>query len=159
MTNAPPEWQISEWLNTDQPLTLGNLKGRVVVACAFQMLCPGCVETALPQMREAHELFHARGVQVIGLHTVFEHHDAMTPVSLRAFLHEYRIQFPVGVDLPGTGKDPRPRTMRDYEMQGTPTLLFYRRNGDLATQHFGHLSDMTLGAQITALLGEPSATG
>jgi len=83
----------------------------------------------------------------------------MTPVSLRAFLHEYRIQFPVGVDLPGSGKDPRPRTMRDYEMQGTPTLLFYRRNGDLATQHFGHLSDMTLGAQITALLGEPSANG
>lgn len=71
MTQAPPEWQISEWLNTDQPLTLANLRGRVVVACAFQMLCPGCVETALPQMRQAHEIFQSKGVQIIGLHTVF----------------------------------------------------------------------------------------
>lgn len=154
MTEAPPEWHISEWLNTDQPLTLASLRGRVVVVCAFQMLCPGCVETALPQMREAHELFHSHGVEVIGLHSVFEHHEAMMPVSLRAFLHEYRIRFPVGVDLPGGGKDPMPRTMRDYAMQGTPTLLFYRRNGDLATQHFGHLPDMTFGAQIMALLAE-----
>ena len=153
MTGAPPEWQVAEWLNTDRPLTLAGLRGRVVVACAFQMLCPGCVGTALPQMREAHELFQPHGVQIIGLHTVFEHHEAMTPVSLRAFVHEYRIGFPVGVDMPGEGKDPMPRTMRDYGMQGTPTLLFYRRNGDLAAQHFGHLSDMSLGAQIMALLG------
>lgn len=83
----------------------------------------------------------------------------MTPVSLRAFLHEYRIHFPVGVDLPGVAKDPMPQTMRDYGMQGTPTLLFYRRNGDLATQHFGHLPDMTFGAQIMALLGEAERPG
>src|SRR3546814_9939748 len=38
---------------------------------------------------------------VLGLHSVFEHREAQSPTSLEAFLHEYRIAFPVGVDAPG----------------------------------------------------------
>ena len=39
----------------------------------------------------------------------------MTPVSLRAFLHENRIAFPVGVDAPGIDpQDPIPVTMRAW---------------------------------------------
>ena len=69
---------------------------------AFQMLCPGCVSHGLPQ---AKRIQHAFGddVTVLGLHCVFEHHEAMTPVSLEAFLHEYRITFPVGVDAHDPG--------------------------------------------------------
>ena len=35
---------------------------------------------------------------MLSLHCVFEHHSAMTPVSLGAFLFKYRITFPVGVN-------------------------------------------------------------
>jgi hypothetical protein len=45
---------------------------------------------------------------VIGLHTVFEHHSAMQEDSLRAFLHEYKVQFPVAIDKPGIAGDPMP---------------------------------------------------
>lgn len=39
-----------------------------------------------------------------GLHTVFEHHEGMQPVSLQAFLHEFRVTHPVGVDAATPGK-------------------------------------------------------
>lgn len=81
-----PTWCITEWLNTPEPIDLEAQRGRAVVACAFQMLCPGCVSRAIPQMKAIHDLFASQGVLVVGLHTVFEHPEAMTPVSLRAFL-------------------------------------------------------------------------
>lgn len=149
-----PEWRISEWLNTPDPIALEAQRGHVVVACAFQMLCPGCVAQAIPQLKRAHELFTPRGVLVVGLHTVFEHHAAMAPVSLRAFLLENQIRAPVGVDMPADDGDPIPQTMRIYRMEGTPTWLLIDRAGRLQRQVFGHIPDMQLGAEISQLTME-----
>ena len=149
-----PEWVTDQWLNTKTHLTLADFRGRVVVAGAFQMLCPGCVSELVPQLRQAHALFKGAAVSVIGLHTVFEHHDAMGSVSLKAFLHENRITFPVAIDQPQIPKMALPRTMELYAMQGTPTLLLIDQNGNLRRQVFGHIPDMQLGAEIMALLSE-----
>ncbi|GIK49083.1 MAG: redoxin domain-containing protein [Caulobacterales bacterium] len=146
------EWQVSQWFNTPAPLSLGALRGRVVMAVAFQMLCPGCVSQALPQAQRVREAFREEDVAVIGLHTVFEHHDAMAPTSLKAFLHEYRIGLPVGVDEPDA-TCAIPHTMAAYQMRGTPTLLLYDRQGRLRRHMFGHVSDMQLGADVMALVG------
>lgn len=152
--DAPaPEWRVSQWFNTATPLSLGALRGRVVMAVAFQMLCPGCVAQALPQAQRVREAFPDEDVAVVGLHTVFEHHDAMTPASLRAFLHEYRIDFPVGVDEPNPSGS-IPATMGSYQMRGTPTLLLYDRVGRLRRQAFGHVPDLALGAELMALVEE-----
>jgi peroxiredoxin len=148
-----PAWHISEWLNSDSRITLEALRGKVIVALAFQLLCPGCVSEAIPQARRVHETFDTGVVSTIGLHTVFEHHDAMRPVTLRAFAHENRLSFPIGVDAHEQG-DPLPVTMRAYAMQGTPTLLLIDRAGRLRRQVFGHVNDLALGAEIMALLRE-----
>lgn len=148
---APP-WQVSQWFNVPAGVTLESLRGRVVVLEAFQMLCPGCVSHGLPQAQRVRATFPEDRVAVIGLHTVFEHHAAMTPTALEAFLHEYRIGFPVGVDTPGEG--PIPRTMQAYAMQGTPTLVLIDADGMLRGQHFGQVSDLALGARIATLLSE-----
>lgn len=149
-----PNWRISEWLNTPEPIDLEAQRGRVVVACAFQVLCPGCVSQAIPQLKGAHELFAPQGVLVVGLHTVFEHHEAMTPISLRAFLLENQIRFPVGVDMPADDGGPIPKTLQTYQMQGTPTFLLIDRNGRLRQQIFGHIPDLQLGAEISQLVME-----
>ena len=107
-------------------------------------------------MRELDQLFRSDDLLVVGLHTVFEHHDAMPVVALRAFLHEYRCRFPVGVDAPAADGGPIPQTMRAYRMQGTPTMLLIDRDGRLRRQIFGHLPDLALGAQIASLLAEPA---
>jgi hypothetical protein len=149
---APPI-AASRWFNTDEPLTLEAVSGRVVVIEAFQMLCPGCVSHGLPQAGRVFETFSREDVAVLGLHCVFEHHDAQTPTSLEAFLHEYRIGFPVGVDALDP-EGPLPRTMASYGMQGTPTLILIDRKGHRRAQHFGSVSDLRLGAEIMALIGE-----
>lgn len=148
-----PAWTTREWFNTDHALQLADLRGKVVVLHAFQMLCPACVRHGLPQAQRIHATFAPRDVAVIGLHTVFEHHAAMTPVSLRAFLHEYRIGFPVGVDAPGADpREPIPLTMRAYDLQGTPSLVLIDRRGDLRHHAFGAEDDLALGAAIAALV-------
>jgi hypothetical protein len=125
-----------------------------VVTGAFQMLCPGCVEHCIPQLRNVAATFGGRDVVVLGLHTVFEHHEAMTPVALKAFLHEYRVTFPVAIDEPDPGGLPVPVTMGRHRLRGTPTLLLHDRSGQLRSQRFGHVPDLQLGADITRLLLE-----
>jgi peroxiredoxin len=158
-TFPAPELQISHWLNTDNPITLTGLRGRVVVLHAFQMLCPGCVSHGLPQATKISETFPEADVAVIGLHTVFEHHAVMGVDALKAFVHEYRIGFPVGVDQAGVGSD-IPLTMQAYSMQGTPSLVLIDRKGIVRLHRFGRMDDMHLGALIGQLvmeMPEPSA--
>lgn len=151
--SASPEWRVSRWFNSEAPLSLDALRGKVVMVSAFQMLCPGCVSEGLPQARRVREGFPDDDLAVVGLHTVFEHHSAMTPVSLEAFLHEYRITFPVGVDETDSSS-PIPLTMQAYAMRGTPTTLLFDRSGHLRRNVFGHVPDLRLGAEIMALIGE-----
>lgn len=106
-----PEWDVAQWFNTQQPISLADLRGQVVLIPAFQMLCPGCVMHAIPQARQVHEQFADQGVAMMGLHTVFEHHCAMHPHALAAFIHEYGLRFPVGVDAPSADGQPVMRTM------------------------------------------------
>lgn len=148
-----PALHAARWLNAAEPLSLDELRGRVVMIEAFQMLCPGCVSHGLPQAKRVRETFREADVAVIGLHSVFEHHEAQTPAALEAFLHEYRIGFPVAVDAPGEDRG-LPKTMAAYGMQGTPTLVLIDRQGRRRAQHFGHISDLRLGAEIMALIVE-----
>jgi thiol-disulfide isomerase/thioredoxin len=154
-----PEWETTAWLNVAEPVTLQKLRGSVVLLHAFQMLCPGCVSHALPQALRVAERFADAPLVVVGLHTVFEHHEAMQLPSLRAFVHEYRIGFPVGVDAAGDGGDPIPRTMRRYRMQGTPTTILIDARGRLRRQTFGVEDDLLLGAELGRLLVEREAAG
>jgi len=153
-----PAWQTSAWLNTDTPLELDQLRGKVILLHAFQMLCPGCVRTALPQAKRIARLFTGTSLVVVGLHSVFEHHAVMTPDALRVFLHEYGIHFPVGIDQPGDDADPMPLTMRAYAMRGTPTTLLYDAEGQLRRQVFGTYDDLVLGSDIGALITEAKHT-
>ena len=146
-----PEISVERWFNTTGPLTLGDLMGRPVLLHTFQMLCPGCVANTLPQMKRVHDLFGKTDLAVLGLHTVFEHHAAMTPVSLEAFIHEYQLRFPIGVDKAGeTGA--LPETMSAYQLRGTPSTVLINRRGEIQADAFGHIDDLALGAMIQSVL-------
>lgn len=152
-----PELQVERWLNTPAPIVLDDLRGQVVVIEAFQMLCPGCVAHGLPQAIRVARTFSDTDVVVLGLHTVFEHHSAQgTYDALAAFIHEYQIPFPVGIDRPSP--DQRvPATMASYQLEGTPTMILIDQDGNVRAQHLGQIDDMALGAQIMALINEAAA--
>lgn len=152
-----PDLVVSRWFNTDTPLSLPSLHGRPVLLHTFQMLCPGCVAHAIPQAQRIAAMVRHTDLAIIGLHTVFEHHAAMTPVSLEAFLHEYRISFPVGVDAPAdTG--PIPQTMAAYGCRGTPSTVLIDRQGIIRHHGFGQEDDIAIGLRVGMLLAETADT-
>lgn len=151
-----PPFEASEWLNVEQPLALEAFRGKVLAVEVFQMLCPGCVMHGLPQAQRLSQTFRADDLAVIGLHSVFEHHDGNSRESLRVFLHEWRIRFPVAIDAPGNG--PMPRTMAAWGIQGTPTLVLIDRQGAIRDIHLGQVADMALGSQVRGLIHEQGPT-
>ena len=150
-------WTTSRWFHhAGDALQPEALTGRVVVLHFFQMLCPGCVHHGVPQAQRIEATFAGEDVAVVGMHSVFEHHAAMTPVSLAAFLHENRVAFPVGVDAAAQDPaDPIPKTMRRYALAGTPSLVLVDRRGFIRHRGFGVEDDLDVGAKIGALLAEP----
>lgn len=149
-----PPLHVSRWFNTPQPIALDQLRGRVVAIHAFQMLCPACVTQSLPQLTKLRLAFAEDQLAVIGLHTVFEHHAVMGADALEAFIHEYRLRFPIGVDE-ADPRGPLPKTMAAWGLQGTPSLLLLDRQGQVQLSHFGHLDDLVLGAVVGRLLERP----
>ena len=152
---SAPDLAITRWFNTANNLTLGGLRGEVVVLEVFQMLCPGCVSHGLPQAKRIQQAF-GDDITVLGLHCVFEHHDAMTPVSLEAFLHEYRITFPVGVDTHAPGIA-MPVTMSRFQLRGTPSMVIIDRAGRIRLNAFGQIDDLAVGATLARLIDEPNS--
>jgi hypothetical protein len=152
MTHAP-ELLVHSWFNTDRPLLLAGLRGRVVVLVAFQVLCPNSLATGIPQAQRIYETFAPSDVAVIGLHATFEHHDAFSSAVLKAFVHEYRLRFPIAIDQPSPSS-PIPHTMERYKMRGTPSLVLIDRHGYVRKHTFGAVDDLRLGAEIGALTQE-----
>jgi len=155
-----PELETEAWINTPNPLCLAELKGKVVVIHAFQMLCPGCVSQGIPQAKAIHEIYAHEDVQVIGLHTVFEHHEVMNIDVLKAFVGENKIPFPIGIDSPASARA-IPLTMDRYQMQGTPTLILIDKHRQIRLSHFGQIHDMQVAKFISSMLAEnyePSLT-
>lgn len=144
-------WQVSTWLGA--PLTLDRLRGRVVVLHTFQMLCPACVLHGLPQASRIAEHFDSSEVVVVGLHTVFEHHAVMGEPALRAFVHEFRFPFSIGIDQRAQGQA-LPMTMAAYRLRGTPSMVLIDAQGRSRCSVFGRCSDLAVGAAVGALVEE-----
>lgn len=147
------ELQVSAWLNTPSPISIAQLRGKVIVIHAFQMLCPGCVSHGIPQAKAIHQHYQHDDLQVIGLHSVFEHHHAMTPDALAAFVHEYKLNFPIAIDQ-ADDSGPIPKTMASYQMQGTPTLIIIDKQGSVRANFFGRPNDLQVGDLVGRLLAE-----
>ena len=154
-TVLAPEWLVQSWFNSERPLLLSGLRGKVVVLYAIQALCKDSSAFAIPQALRIFHTFEPKDVTVIGLHATFEHHSAITPAVIKAFIQEYRIKFPVGLDLPSPD-GPIPQTMELYRMRGTPSIVLIDRHGYIRKHSFGAVDDLRLGAEIGALTQEDS---
>lgn len=148
-----PELDVVEWINSE-PVTLASLRGKVVLLEAFQMLCPGCVQHGIPMAQRVQKAFPSTDLAVIGIHTVFEHHEVQDAAALRVFLSEFRVTFPVAIDRPVEGSS-IPSTMRTYDLQGTPSQILIDRQGRVRSSSLGPVDDLRLGAALGQLLAEP----
>jgi len=75
---------------------------------------------------------------------------------LKAFIHEYRLKFPIALDQPNP-TSPIPHTMDRFNMRGTPSLVLIDRQGVVRKHAFGPIEDLRIGAEIGALTQEPGS--
>jgi len=92
---APP-FQVSQWFNSS-PLTLEQLRGKVVFVRWFMgPSCPFCSATA-PTLRALHERYAAQGLAVIGMY----HHKEEAPLDpkqVAGWVKHFGYEFPVAID-------------------------------------------------------------
>jgi hypothetical protein len=75
--------------------------------------------------------------------------------ALQAFIHEYRLAFPIGIDQPDPQGGAVPLTMRTLGLRGTPSLVLLDKQGRIRLHHFGRADDLRVGALIGQLIAEP----
>ena len=83
------------WLNSP-PLSLRQLRGRVVLLDFWDFTCVNCIRT-LPYVREWHRRYESLGLTVIGIHAP-EFYFGRAPEILERAIAEFGLPYPVMLD-------------------------------------------------------------
>ena len=81
LNELAPELKIEAWAKGEN-LTIENARGKVVVIEVFQVNCPGCFISGIPEAIEVYQKFQEDPVEVWGLATAFEDFDKNTLENL-----------------------------------------------------------------------------
>ena len=92
---APEIRNVEGWLNTE-PLTLKELRGKVVVVHFWAFGCINCVHN-LPHYQAWHARFPRQELTILGIHTP-ETESERSIDNLRGKVDEYKIAYPVAFD-------------------------------------------------------------
>jgi len=96
MKKGAPEFiGIENWLNSD-PITLEELKGKVVLVDFWTYSCINCIRT-LPYITAWDEKYRESGLVVVGIHTP-EFDFEKKPENVGKAIEKYNIRYPVGQD-------------------------------------------------------------
>ena len=95
---APDFVDTQRWFNTpgNRPLTLAQLRGRVVLVDFWTYTCINCIRT-LPYLKAWDARYRAAGLTIVGVHTpefAFEHDAGNVAGAIRSF----GIRYPVAQD-------------------------------------------------------------
>ena len=116
-----------EWLNTDRPLTLAELKGKVVILVFWAYDCIDCVYSFEGLQRLAQD--YPDDLVIIGVHSLKLTAEAETEAVRRA-IAGYELAYPVI-------NDRDLRLWYNWGVQGTPTLIIIDPIGAIYGFHTG----------------------
>jgi thiol-disulfide isomerase/thioredoxin len=140
-------------LNTDHPLTLSELKGRVVLLNFWVFTCWNCTNT-VPSLVDFDRKYRGRGLTIVGIHTpefppyAGEHDKG----NLERALRKYGIEYP-------NAQDNDTRTWDLYDIRYWPSFVLIDKRGNIRYEGYGefHLNDgsyRTWDKRIRELLAE-----
>ena len=124
---APPIHADGAWINS-QPLTLAQLRGKVVLIDFWTYSCINCLRT-LPHLQAWYAAYHRKGLVIIGVHTpefAFEHVTS----NVRSAVKRLGVTWPVV-------QDNRYKTWDNYANQYWPAEYLIDRSGHVRHTHFG----------------------
>jgi peroxiredoxin len=101
---AAPDWKGIRWIQGG-PLTLAELRGKVVLLRFWLTDCPYCVRTA-PALEELWSKYRDQGLMVVGLHHP-KSEAARDPEKVARAARDLGFDFPIG-------QDDRWTTIRSY---------------------------------------------
>src|SRR5438045_4286589 len=115
------------WLNTDRPLSLKNLKGKVVLLDFWTYCCINCMHI-IPDLKKL-EAKYPKELVVIGVHSAKFDNEKQTG-NIRQAILRYEIEHPVIND-----KDFL--VWRSFGAKSWPTLVLINPNGRIIGYHSG----------------------
>lgn len=127
-TPAPDFLGITKWLNTDKPLTINELKGKVVLIDFWTYTCINCIRT-LPHVTSWYDKYKDKGFVVIGVHTP-EFEFEKNSNNVIAAIKQYNIHYPVPQDNDYA-------TWSNYNNQYWPAEYLIDAQGIIRRTHFG----------------------
>ncbi|WP_128254801.1 redoxin domain-containing protein [Falsirhodobacter deserti] len=127
-TEPAPEFEgLENWINSD-PLTMGSLRGKVVLVDFWTFGCVNCINT-LPHLTQWHETHAANGLVIVGIHTP-EFPFERDLGALQDAVARHGIAYPVV-------QDNRYRTWQAYGTRYWPTSVLVNREGRIVKYHEG----------------------
>jgi thiol-disulfide isomerase/thioredoxin len=91
-----PAWITSEW-TTESPLSLADLRGRVVVVRFWTNTCPYC-ERSMPALQKLSAKYANQPVTFVGLYHSKPRGTEREWSTVLATLEEWGVTFPIGYD-------------------------------------------------------------
>ena len=141
---APPLHLDGAWINS-RPLTLTQLRGKVVLIDFWTYSCINCLRT-LPHLKSWYATYHDKGLVIIGVHTpefAFEHVTS----NVHAAVRRLGISYPVM-------QDNRYKTWDNYANQYWPAEYLIDKQGHVRHTHFGEGEYDQTESLIRRLLGD-----
>jgi len=124
---APELTGITQWFNSE-PVTLQQLRGKVVIVNFWTFDCINCQHT-MPYVKALYSKYHSQGLEIVGVHTPelsFEY----VPDNVKAAIKDQGISWPVAFD-------PNYKTWGAYNNIYWPAFYFLDVNGHIRYTHFG----------------------
>ena len=124
---APELTGITNWINSD-PLTLAELRGKVVIVDFWTYSCINCVRT-LPYITDWNTKYAHDGLVIIGVHAPEFEFEKETKNVLDA-VERFGIEYPVAQDNEFS-------TWRAFNNRYWPAKYFIDAEGNVRYTHFG----------------------
>ncbi|HVM33340.1 MAG TPA: redoxin family protein [bacterium] len=132
------------FLNVAGPMSLAQLKGKVVLLNFWATWCGPC-RAEIPSLVKLYSLYHPKGVEFLSLSVEIDNN--LPRGQLDQFLASNNINYPTGLASH--------QTLSDYSTDGIPANFFIDKQGRLATYFIGLRSEDDLTAVLDQLLKEP----
>ena len=142
-SRAPEIRGIGEWINS-KPLSLEQLRGKVVLIDFWTYSCVNCLRT-LPHLKAWDRAYRKDGLTIIGVHSP-EFAFERVPKNVRTAVRKLGIRYPVALDNDFA-------TWRAYANEYWPAKYLIDRTGRVRYVHFGEGEYAKTESQIRRYLG------
>ncbi|MFZ0544051.1 MAG: thioredoxin-like domain-containing protein [Candidatus Promineifilaceae bacterium] len=141
-----PEIENEVWINSDTPLPLASLRGKVVLIEFWTFGCINC-QHVLPWLDEWYEKYNGDDFTIVSVHyPEFNYEEDVD--NVRDATVRLGVDYPVAIDNDG-------KTWRAYEQHYWPTRYLVDKNGNIRYKHIGEGAYAETEALIQTLMTEP----